>query len=348
MLTNLMKNATSYYVGIKGTGYYVPERVVTNKELENYVDTTDEWIQKKTGIKERRVADEDQATSDLAYRAALMAIEDAGITPEDIDLIILNCLCPDHRDPATSCLVQAKLGAFNAAAFDINVGGCPGSVYSINIGATFIKSGACKNVLVIGADVITSIIDWRDRVTCCFFGDGAGAVVLSRTAKPGIMTYALHADGRGYESILVPCGGSRAKADTISLTPGLRDRWSYVNMDGKAVWNFATNAFPNSIREAAQEAEIKISEIDLIIPHQANVNIIKEGLSKLDLPFEKAFVNIQKYGNTVGASVLIALAEAAREGRVSQGNIIALSAFGAGLAWGSVLLRWNDKEDFIV
>ncbi|MCX7748806.1 MAG: ketoacyl-ACP synthase III [Clostridia bacterium] len=347
MLVNLVNHNTPYYVGIKGTGYYLPERVVSNKEMEKYVETTDEWIQKKTGIKERRVANEGEATSDLAYKAALMAVEDAGLTPLDIDLIILNCLCPDHRDPATSCLVQQKLGAFNAAAFDINVGGCPGSVYSINLGSSFITSGACKNVLVIGADVITSMIDWMDRVTCCFFGDGAGAVVLSRVAKAGILGYSMYADGRGYESILVPQGGSRARAENISINIGLKDGATCVDMDGKAVWNFATNAFPESVRNVASDVGIELSDIDIVIPHQANVNIISEGMKKLEIPFEKAFVNIHKYGNTVGASVFIALAEAIREGRIKQGDKVALSAFGAGLAWGATLLEWNAKEDFI-
>jgi 3-oxoacyl-[acyl-carrier-protein] synthase III len=347
MLASLTNSISTCFSGIRGTGYYVPERVVTNKELERYVDTTDEWIQKKTGIKERRIAAETEATSDLAYKAGQMAIEDAGISPMDIDVIILNCLCPDHKDPATACLVQAKLGAFNAAAFDISVGGCPGSVYSINIGSNFITSGICKNVLVIGADVITSIIDFKDRLTCCFFGDGAGAVVLSRTTKPGIMGYSMYADGRGYESIIVPQGGSRTKADNISINTGLKDGATCVDMDGKAVWNFATNAFPESIRNVSEKVGIVLSDIDVIIPHQANVNIIKEGMRRLDIPLEKAFVNIQKYGNTVGASVFIALAEAVREGFVQVGNKVAMSAFGAGLAWGSVLVEWNGKEDFI-
>jgi 3-oxoacyl-[acyl-carrier-protein] synthase-3 len=348
MLINLLKNSTSYYAGIKGVGYYVPERIVTNKELEQYVDTNDEWIQKKIGIKERRIAAENEATSDLAYKAALMAIEDAGIKPEEIDLIVLNCICPDHRDPATACRVQEKLGAVNAAAFDVNAGSCPGTVYVLNIASNFITSGACKNVLAIGADVFTSIIDWKDRVTSCFFGDGAGAVVLSRASKPGILGYSLYADGKGYEAIIVPEGGSRTRRNNISMNTGLIDGDNCLYMDGKAVWEFATVAMPNSIRDVANEVGVELSDIDIVVPHQANVNIIKESLRKLGIPYERAFVNLDRYGNTASASVFIALAEAVIEGRISPGSIVAMSAFGGGLAWASSLVKWNDKRDFIL
>ena len=347
MITNLSIERQLYYVGIKGTGYYVPERVVTNEELVQYVDTTDEWIQEKIGIKERRIAAENEATSDLAYKAALMAVEDAGLVPEDIDLIILNCICPDHRDPATACLVQQKLGAYNAAAFDINAGSCPGTVYALNIGANFIASGACKNVLVIGADVFTSIIDWRDRVTCCFFGDGGGAVVLGRSSKPGVKSYTLHADGRGYEALLIPEGGSRTRVNNIQINTGLVDRLSCLRMDGKEIKVFATTAMPKSIQEAAEAAGVKISDIDIVIPHQANINLIRAGMEKLGLPIEKAFTNLDRYGNTSSASVFIALAEAVRAGRIKAGDYVAMSAFGGGVAWGSALVQWNGKEDFM-
>ncbi|MCX7748808.1 MAG: ketoacyl-ACP synthase III [Clostridia bacterium] len=347
MLVNLKHCKTTYYAGIRGTGYYVPDRIVTNKELEQYVNTTDEWIQQKIGIKERRVAADNEATSDLAYKASLMAIEDAGIEPQDIDLIILNCVCPDNRDPATACMVQAKLGAFNAAAFDVNAGSCPGTVYVLNIASNFITSGACKNVLVIGADVFTSIIDWQDRVTSCFFGDGAGAVILSRSAKPGLQGYTLYADGRGYEAIIVPQGGSKVRAENISINTGLRDGATCLDMDGKAVWDFATKVFPESIRQVADDAGIKVEDIDLVIPHQANVNIIKEGMKRLGLPFEKAFVNLDRYGNTASASVFIALAEAARQERLSPRSTVAMVAFGGGLAWASAIVQWNDRADFM-
>jgi 3-oxoacyl-[acyl-carrier-protein] synthase-3 len=347
MLVNLMGKKTTYYAGIKGTGYYVPERIVTNKELEQYVNTTDEWIQQKIGIKERRVAADNEATSDLAYKASLMALEDAGVKAEDIDLIILNCVCPDHRDPATACMIQAKLGAFNAAAFDVNAGSCPGTVYVLNIASNFITSGACKNILVIGADVFTSIIDWKDRVTSCFFGDGAGALVLSRCSKPGLMGYTLYADGRGYEAVIVPQGGTRLRTENISVNTGLKDGGTCLDMDGKAVWNFATTIFPESIKSVADEVGVKVEDIDLVIPHQANVNIIKEGMKRLGLPFEKSFVNLDKYGNTASASVFIALAEAARQGRIPPGGLVAMVAFGGGLAWASAITRWNDKQDFI-
>lgn len=347
MLINLGKSTSTCYAGIRGTGYYVPERVVTNKELEQCVDTTDEWIQQKTGIKERRIAAEDEATSDLAYKASLMAIEAAGITPADIDLIILNCVCPDHMDPATSCLLQARLGALNASAFDIHVGGCPGTVYALNIGTSFVTSGSCRNVLVVGADVNTSILDWKDRVTCCFFGDGAGAVVLGRSSRPGILGFSMYADGRGYETITIPHGGTRIRRENTSINTGLRDGPSSLHMDGKAVWNFAVDAFPDSIRELASETGISLSDIDIVIPHQANINIIKESMKRLDIPLEKAVTNLDKYGNTAAASVFIALAEAVREGRVVPQSKVALSAFGAGLAWGAAILDWNNDEDFL-
>lgn len=347
MLLNLVKNNPPYYVGIRGTGYYLPERVVKNEELMQYVDTTDEWIQQKIGIQERRIAAENEATSDLAYKAALMAIENAGITAQDIDLIILNCLCPDHRDPATAHLVQAKLGAFKAAAFDVNAGGCPGNMYSVSIGANFVANGSCKNVLVIGGDVLTSIIDFRDRLMSCFFGDGAGAMVLSRASKPGIMGYSLYADGRGYETIYIPHGGSRARVDNVSVDPGMKDSSSYLHMDGKAVFNFATNVMPDSIKELANEVGMNLYDLDIVIPHQANINIIKESMKKLGMPLEKAFVNLHKYGNMHSASVFIAVAEAVREGRIPAESKVALTAFGSGLGWGAILLQWNKRADFI-
>lgn len=347
MLVNLLNNSSRNYVGIRGTGYYVPERVVTNKEIEKIVGTTDEWIIQKIGIRERRIAAEDEATSDLAYKAAVKALENAEISPQDIDLIILNCICPDHRDPATSCLVQAKLGASNAAAFDVNAGSCPGTVYVLNIASTFITAGACKNVLAIGADVFSSLIDWKDKITSVFFGDGAGAVVLSRAEKPGIMGYSLYADGKGYENIIVQHGGSRARSDTISINPGLRDESAFLDMNGRAVWDFATEAFPASIRDLADKIGVHVSDINRVIPHQANTNIVKESMKKLGLPFEKAYLNIDRYGNTASASVFLALAEAVEKRMINAGDLVAMAAFGGGLAWASALIRWSDRKDFI-
>ena len=350
MFVNLTDS--KYYAGVRGTGYYVPDRVVTNEEITQYVDTTDEWIQKKIGIKERRLASPEQKVSDLAYEAALMAIEDAEITPEEIDLIILGTLCPDHKDPATACLVQSKLGAFNASAFDIGIGGCPGTVYSLNIASNFISNGACKNVLVIGAHIAaTTVIDWKDRTTCCFFGDGAGAVVLSRAKKSGIKGYNMFTDGRGYGCIIAPQTSGRNFPEGHIPWNELKDDFRkkdepFLYMDGKTVFEFATNAFPDSVKNVAEGLGISLDDIDLIIPHQANVNIIIEGMKKLKLPMEKAFVNIHKYGNTSAASVFIALAEAVREGRIQTGDTVGLASFGAGLAWGSILIEWNSKKDF--
>lgn len=347
VLVNFLKIKPVYYAGIKGTGYYVPERVVTNKELEQYVNTTDEWIQRKIGIKERRIAAEHEATSDLAYRAALMAIEDAGIVPEDIDLIIVNCICPDYKEPATAHIVQQKLGAVNSATFDINAGGCPGNVYAINVGCNFVVNGACDNVLVIGADIMSSIIDWRDRSTCCFFGDGAGAIIIGRTTRPGFLGYSMYADSQNHKAAIVPLGGTKSRSNNVNINIGLKDNMNFLSMDGKAIWDFATHVFPESIKELVYEIGGELPDIDVIIPHQANINIVKEGMRKMEIPFEKAFVNLDRYGNTAGASVFIALAEAVRAEKIFPGSRVALSAFGGGLAWGAVLLEWNHTKDFV-
>ena len=347
MLVNLLNNPSKNYVGVRGTGFYVPERIVTNKEIEDIVGTSDEWIYQKIGIKERRIAAEHEATSDLAYKAAVKALENANLSPQDLDLIVLNCICPDHRDPATSCLVQAKLGAFNAAAFDVNAGSCPGTVYVLNIASNFISTGACENVLVIGADVFSGLIDWKDKITSVFFGDGAGAVVLSRVAKPGLMGYSLYADGKGYDNIIIQRGGSRARSEPISINPGLRDESAYLDMNGKAVWDFATEAFPASIKAVAEKVGIHVSDINVVIPHQANTNIVKESMKKLGLPFDRAYLNIERYGNTASASVFLALAESVEKGMIKSGDFVALAAFGGGLAWASALIQWNDITDFV-
>ncbi|SKC76393.1 3-oxoacyl-ACP synthase III family protein [Maledivibacter halophilus] len=345
MITNLAKSK-EYGVGIRGVGYYVPEQVITNHDLAKEVDTSDEWIRTRIGVKERRRAANSECLSDLATEAGKKAIENAGLSPEDIDLIILTRVDPDHIDPATSFLVQDKLKAKNAAAFDTVVGGCPGSVYAMAIGANFVATGGCKNVLVIGGDVLSrNILNWKDRATCCFFGDGAGAMVLSRVKKgKGLQSYLLEVDGSKYDTCIIPAGGV-----AMPITEENVDDKSarYLNMDNGAVWNFATTVFPDSIAKVVQEVGLENKDIDMVIAHQANINIIRTSLEKLGLSMEKTHTTIEKYGNTGGASPFITLTEAVELDKIKPGDNVAFVSFGAGLAWAGMLVQWNAKEDFI-
>lgn len=324
-------------VGIIGTGFYVPERVMTNFELEKMVDTSDEWIYTKTGIKERRIAADHEATSDLAINAASAALDDAGLSPTDIDLIVLATSTPDTIQPSTASIVQGRLRAKNAAAFDVSAV-CAGFVYAVNVAIGMMKGfDEYQNVLVIGAETYSRILNWKDRTTCVFFGDGAGAVVLSSVPRGfGHLSSYLMTDGTGWDVILFPAGGSRLPASHETIDNGLHA----FRMQGKKVWDFATVAFPDAIRKVVDRAGLSLDDIDLVISHQANVNIIKKSMETLGIPFEKTYINIEKYGNTSGASVPIALAEADRKGLLQNGALLALVGFGGGLCWGSVLFRW--------
>ncbi|SNT01084.1 3-oxoacyl-[acyl-carrier-protein] synthase-3 [Anaerovirgula multivorans] len=333
-----------YYAGIRGVGYYVPEKVVTNTDLAKVLDTSDEWISSKIGVRERRIAAKEEALSDLAYEAGKRALENAGIGPEEVDLIILSRLDPDHIDPATACLVQHRLGAVNASAFDMIIGGCPGGVYALTVGANFVVSGSCKNVLVIIGDVLSrNMINWRDRNTCCFFGDGVGAAVISRLKEDkGIQTYLLETDGDAYETCIIPAGCSRMPLTTENINTDLR----YLHMNNKAVKNFATTVAPRSIQKVTERAGVSVEELDFVIFHQANKNIIQYSMEKLGLPLERTHTTIERYGNTGGASVLITLCDAIEKGLIAPGDKIAMTAFGAGLAWAGMYLQWNEKSDF--
>ena len=322
-------------IGIKGIGYYVPNKTWNNRDLAKMVETSDEWIYNKTGIKERRIADPCEATSDLALYASLDALEDAGLTAGDIDLIILATSSPDMIQPSTAAILQGKLGAKNAAAFDISAV-CAGFVFAITIAAGMMKGLGYKNVLVVGAETYSRILDWKDRNTCVFFGDGAGAVVLSESEEPGFIGSYIMNNGRGWDVIKYPAGGSRIPTSHETVDKGLHA----FAMQGKKVWEFATAVFPESIRTVTATHGYDVQDIDWVISHQANVNIIKTSMEKLGLPMEKTYTTIDKYGNTSGASVPITLAEAYKNGLFKKGDLITLIGFGGGLSWGSVLLKW--------
>ncbi len=321
---------------ISAVGSYVPEKVVTNADLEKMVETTDEWITTRTGIKERRMAAEDEYTSDIATKAALKAMERAGVTADQIDLIIVATITPDMPFPATACLVQSKLGAKKAAAFDLEAA-CSGFIYALEVGQQFIMSRTYDTVLVIGAEKLSSIIDWSDRNTCVLFGDGAGAVILqNRPNSHGLLTACMGADGNKAMLLSMPGGGSRNPATQKSLDARLH----YLRMDGKETFKNAVNAMYTASQEALKRCELDISQIKCIIPHQANQRIIDAVGDRLGAQPEQLFVNLHKYGNTSAASVAIALDEAVSQGRVQRGDLVLLLAFGAGLTWGAAVIEW--------
>ncbi|MDF2657395.1 MULTISPECIES: beta-ketoacyl-ACP synthase III [Paenibacillus] len=323
-------------VGILGTGMYVPERVLTNKELEQMVETNDEWIVSRTGISERRIAAKEQASSDLAYEAALEALGNAGLSAEELDLIIVATVTPDMSFPSTACVLQSRLGAKNAAAFDLSAA-CSGFIYGLANASGLISSGMYKNALVIGAECLSRITDYTDRNTCILFGDGAGAVVIGQVPEGrGFQSFVLGADGSGGELLKARAGGSR---DPITREV-LDEKRQFIYMAGKEVFKFAVKIMGSAAEEALVKAGIDKSEIDLLIPHQANIRIIQSALERLELPEEKCVVNINRYGNVSAASIPIALAEAARENRINPGDKLLFVGFGGGLTWGASVLVW--------
>lgn len=323
-------------VGIAGIGFYVPKKVLTNFDLEKMVDTTDEWIRTRTGVRERRIADDNEATSDLAIEAARKALEDAQISHQEIDLIIVATLSPDYLFPSTSCLVQDKLGIKDAWAFDIEAA-CSGFIYALSVAEAFIKSGSYKTALVIGAEVFSRIVDWTDRNTCVLMGDGAGAVILREVENgKGILSTYLGADGSRADLLKQPAGGSRLPAAEETVRQGLH----YFKMQGNEVFKLAVRIMSESVITALKKAGLSNKDIDLIIPHQANIRILNAMARRLSLPMEKLVVNLDKYGNTTAASIPIALDEAVKQGRIKEGDIVVLVAFGAGLTWGASVIRW--------
>ncbi len=333
MLMN--RNAT-----ITGIGKYIPAKVLTNKDLEEMVETSDDWITTRTGIKERRIAAEDEPTSELAINASKKALEDADLAPEDLDLILVATVTPDMIFPATACILQEALKANNASAFDLEAG-CSGFVYALSTATQYIKTGMYDNILVVGAETLSKITDWEDRSTCVLFGDGAGAAVLQPTDNnEGLLAFELGSDGKGADVLKVPAGGSLQPASEETVNNKLH----YIKMEGNQVFKFAVKKMGSASLEVIERAGFKPEDVNLFIPHQANTRIIEAAAKRLNLEDDKVFVNLPKYGNTSSASVPIALIEAREKGLINYGDIIVLVAFGAGLTWASTLIKWNMKN----
>jgi 3-oxoacyl-[acyl-carrier-protein] synthase-3 len=329
-------------MGIKiiGTGSYVPERVLTNRDLEKMVDTTDEWILTRTGIAERRISADNEPSSEMALKASLRAIDMAKIKPEDLDLIVIATITQDRITPSTACILQSKLKAKNAACFDLQAA-CTGFLYSLEIVKALMSTNPkYKKALIIGVEKLSMIVDWEDRNTCILFGDGAGAVILEKrvgkTDIGGILASKLASNGEYSELIKVPAGGSAipSSADTI------KKRMHYLSMEGQEVFKLAVNEMAKACQDVLARAKVDISEVRWLIPHQANLRIIKAVGNKLGIHDDKVYINVHKYGNTSAASVVIALDEIVRAGKVERGDYILLTAFGAGITWGANLLRW--------
>jgi 3-oxoacyl-[acyl-carrier-protein] synthase-3 len=321
---------------IISTGSYLPEKVLTNYDLEKMVDTSDEWIIERTGIKERRIADDSQAASDLAYEASKIALERAGLKADDIDLIIVATVTGDMPFPSTACILQDKLGAVNAVGFDINAT-CSGFLYSLYIADSLIKSRMHKRVLIVGAEVLSRITDWEDRNTCVIFGDGAGAVIIEPTEEDrGILSLHINSDGRMWELLHMPGGGSKnpASIDTI------KKKLHYIKMKGNETFKVAVRTLEDLAIKTLDENKLDSSMLSLLIPHQANLRIIQATADRIGIPMDKVVVNLDRYGNTSAASIPIALDEAVRTGRIKDGDYILLEAFGGGFTWASALIRW--------
>jgi 3-oxoacyl-[acyl-carrier-protein] synthase-3 len=322
-------------VGIIGLGAYLPQKRLTNSDLKKMVDTTDEWITTRTGIKERRIARDDEATSDLAVEAAKRALADAKLKPEDIDLIIVATITPDMFFPATACIVQEKIKARTVPAFDISVA-CSGFIYGLAIANRFISSGTYKYALVIGAEKLSSVTDWSDRSTCVLFGDGAGAAILGPVESGGILSAYLGANGREGELLKMPAGGSRIPATKKSID----DRLHFIKMNGAELFKHAVKIMADAALEAVRPLGLKAEDISLVIPHQANIRILEAVGRRMGLSKEKIYLNIERYGNMSAASSAVALAEAVKEGRIKKGDKILMDAFGGGLTWGALVIEW--------
>ncbi|MGE8233293.1 MAG: beta-ketoacyl-ACP synthase III [Stenotrophomonas sp.] len=316
------------YSRIAGTGSYLPEKVLTNDDLTKIVDTTNEWIESRTGICERHIAADSETTSDLGYNAALRALEAAGIEASQLDMIIVGTTTPDLIFPSTACLIQARLGASGSAAFDVNAA-CSGFIFALSVADKFIRSGDAKHILVIGAETLTRIVDWTDRTTCVLFGDGAGAVVLKADEETGILSTHLHADGSKKELLW----------DPIGVSVGF-DKPGKINMKGNDVFKYAVKALDSVVDETLQANGLDKSDLDWLIPHQANLRIIEATAKRLDMPMDRVVVTVDKHGNTSSGSVPLALDAAIRSGRVERGQLLLLEAFGGGFTWGSALLRY--------
>ncbi len=323
-------------IKFKSTGAYLPERVLTNLDLERIVDTSDEWITTRTGIKTRRIAADEEATSDLAYEAAKIAIKRADMRPEEVELIIVGTISPDMFFPSTGCFVQDRLGAKNAVAMDINAA-CSGYIYSLVIASKFLVSGTYKNALIIGSEKLTSIVNWEDRTTCVLFADGAGAgVIVPSNGGSKLLAFDLGSDGSYGKDLCVPAGGSRNPATKETVEKKMHS----IVMNGNAIFKIAVNKMRETFNKSMAMAGVTADDISLLIPHQANLRIIESLRNFLKLPKEKVYVNIDRYGNTSAASIAIALNEVHEQGIIKRGDIIGLAAFGGGLTWASAILEF--------
>jgi 3-oxoacyl-[acyl-carrier-protein] synthase-3 len=321
---------------IIATGSYLPEGVIANADLEKIVDTSDEWIIERTGIRERRIATGKQAASDLAFEAAVSALKRAHLKAKDLDLIIVATITADMPFPSTACVLQSRLGAKNAAAFDVNAA-CSGFIYGLHIANGLIKSGLHNRILLVGAETISKVIDWQDRSTCILFGDGAGAVIIEATKeRRGIFSTHIYSDGDLGDFIALPGGGSRYPCSQESI----RKKLHFIKMRGNETFKVAVRTLEELAVKTLKENDLDPSRLSLLIPHQANIRIIQATAKRLGIPEEKVFVNIERYGNTSAASVPIALDEAVQSGRVKEGDFLLLEAFGGGLTWASSLIRW--------
>lgn len=322
--------------GIVGVGSAAPEKILTNADLEKIVDTTDEWIRTRSGIVERRICEDGQAASDLACRAGEAALARSGLSGKDIDLVIVATITGDTLIPSTSCIVQDKIGAPNAAAFDLSAG-CSGFVYSLAVANSMIASGAHTNALVIGVDILSSVTNWEDRSTCVLFGDGAGAAVVSPVGEgEGLLSFCLGSDGSGGELLTIRAGGSKFPTSEETV----RDKLHFIEMKGAEVFKFAVRIMGDAAIDALEKSGYGPEDVDLFIPHQANIRIIDAAARRLNLPDEKVFVNVQKYGNTSAGSIPLAVDEAYSSGRIKKGDLVVVVGFGAGLTWAASAMRW--------
>jgi 3-oxoacyl-[acyl-carrier-protein] synthase-3 len=333
----LILNSALLKAHIAGLGTYVPEKILTNFDLEKIVDTNDQWIRERTGIRERHIASDEQAASDLGVIAAQRAMADAGVSPEDIDLIITSTVTPDMLFPSTACIIQEKLGMTETPAFDLGAA-CSGFIYILATGSQFIATGAYRNILLIGTEALSKVTNWSDRSTCVLLSDGAGAAVLQPgPADGGVLAFTMGADGRGGKFLYQPAGGSRMPATLETVQNNLH----YLHMNGPDIFKFAVRKLPEIAETVLAKAGLTISDIDLLIPHQANVRIIEAAAKRLGLPMDKVVVSIDKYGNNSSATIPLAMNEALKSGRIKKNDILLLIGFGAGLTWGSMVLKWT-------
>jgi 3-oxoacyl-[acyl-carrier-protein] synthase-3 len=333
----MIGNATSNgRVSITGIGSRAPERVMTNDELAKMVDTSDEWIVERTGIRERRVAAPDEAMSDLALPASLTALDQAGVNAADLDLIVVATVTPDMFFPSTGAILADRLGAKDAAAYDLSAG-CTGFVYAVAQAHGMVASGLADNALVVGGDVLSRIVDWEDRSTCVLFGDGAGAVVLERVSDGGFLGFELGADGSGGPQLYIPAGGSRQPATAESVAA----RQHFAKMNGREVYKFATRVLVDSAEKVLRECDVSVDDVDVYVPHQANVRIIDHARKKLGIPEDRTVVNVDRFGNTSSGSIPLALSDAESDGRLVPGEMVLMTGMGAGLTWGSALIEWT-------